>query len=196
MKKTITFIDENKRKAIIELEITHRNGYPEFTACGRYCGGGGQCQDNIKPRTEAQEDLLSFWKKYHLKNIDGNVRTLTAKLNEIINIINKEEEQGENSLIGEEKILKQMEEYGIDDNQLDACTAYLSNFNDDTDLVDFGEAYQGEYKDDEDFTMQSLEDIGVIPKDLPQYIHINWITTAEEVMYDYFEVDGYYFRSL
>lgn len=190
-KKTISFIDKNKRKAIIKLEITHRNGYPELTACGRYCGSSGQCQDDIKPRTEAQKEFLDFWNKYHLKDITKNEEQLTNELNRIIKTIESDEDEEQ-----EKTIKKQMEEYGIDDNMLDACTAYLSNFNDDTDLSDFEEAYQGQYDDDEDFVMQLLEETGDIPENLPSYIHINWARTASDIMYDYFEEDGYYFRNL
>jgi len=58
------------------------------------------------------------------------------------------------------------------------------------------EAYQGEYGNDEDFVEQLLEDCGDIPKDLPAYVHIDWVGTARDVMMDYSEQDGYYFRDL
>ena len=58
------------------------------------------------------------------------------------------------------------------------------------------EAYQGEYKNDEDFTMQLLEGTGTIPKDLPPYVHIDWELTARDIMMDYMEQDGHYFRNL
>jgi antirestriction protein len=61
---------------------------------------------------------------------------------------------------------------------------------------DVEEAYQGEYGDDEDFVQQLLEDTGGIPSDLPSYIHIDWKWTAREVMQDYCEHDGYYFRNM
>lgn len=58
------------------------------------------------------------------------------------------------------------------------------------------EAYQGHYNSDEDFVMQLLDDIGTIPKDLPGFVHIDWEWTAQEVMMDYAEKNGYYFRNL
>jgi antirestriction protein len=61
-------------------------------------------------------------------------------------------------------------------------------------LDDMDEAYQGEYKNDEDFVQQLLEDCGDMPKDLPAYIHIDWESTARDIMMDYFEIDGHYFR--
>lgn len=57
------------------------------------------------------------------------------------------------------------------------------------------EAYQGEYRSDEDFTQQLLEDFGDISK-LPAYVYVDWERTARGVMMDYFEIDGHYFRSL
>ena len=58
------------------------------------------------------------------------------------------------------------------------------------------EAYNGEYGDDEEFTQQLLEDTGDIPSDLPGYIHIDWEWTAKEIMMDYSEDNGHYFRYL
>ncbi len=58
------------------------------------------------------------------------------------------------------------------------------------------EAYQGQYSSDEDFTKQLLEDVGTIPSDLPWYVHIDWEQTARDIMMDYCESNGHYFRSL
>ena len=63
-------------------------------------------------------------------------------------------------------------------------------------LSDIDEAYQGEFKDDEDFVQNLLEDIGDIPSNLPSYIHIDWERTASDVMCDYCEYNGHYFRML
>jgi antirestriction protein len=56
--------------------------------------------------------------------------------------------------------------------------------------------YCGHYDSDEDFTQQLLEDTDGLPKDLPAYIHIDWEWTAKEIMFDYQEHDGHYFRHL
>lgn len=61
---------------------------------------------------------------------------------------------------------------------------------------DIEEAYQGEHRSDADFVQQLIEDIGDIPKDLPGYIHIDWERTAHDVMMDYSESNGHYFRNL
>jgi len=63
-------------------------------------------------------------------------------------------------------------------------------------LDDMQEAYQGQYSSDEDFVQQLLEDIGSVPSDLPHYVYIDWTRTACDVMIDYFEIDGHYFRQL
>lgn len=63
-------------------------------------------------------------------------------------------------------------------------------------LESIGEAYQGEYRDDEDFTQQLVEDIyGDPTKDIP-FLHIDWEGTARDVMMDYAEENGHYFRIL
>ena len=64
------------------------------------------------------------------------------------------------------------------------------------DVEDFDEAYQGEWDNDEDFVQELLEDTGSLPKDLPFYIHIDWESTSRDVMMDYFEIEGHYFRRL
>ena len=74
-----------KRKSnLIELEVclTTRNGYPEFTACGSVWNhihtdivAGGQCLDDIIehfPRfknSTLYSTIFDLWQKYHLKDI-------------------------------------------------------------------------------------------------------------------------------
>jgi antirestriction protein len=57
------------------------------------------------------------------------------------------------------------------------------------------EAYEGQYDSDEDFVQQLLEETEEGIKDLPPYIHIDWEWTAQDIMMDYCEENGYYFRS-
>lgn len=57
------------------------------------------------------------------------------------------------------------------------------------------DSYAGEWDDDEDFIQTLLEDTGDLPKDLPHYIHIDWESTARDMMIDYTESDGHYFRN-
>lgn len=63
-------------------------------------------------------------------------------------------------------------------------------------LFTMQEAYQGKFNSDEDFVQDLLESIGVLPENLPGYIHIDWGQTADDVMVDYFEIDGHYFRNM
>lgn len=65
------------------------------------------------------------------------------------------------------------------------------------DASDFDEAFQGEYSSDEDFAETMAEELGYIQKDVQwPYTCINWEHAARELMYDYFEAGGYYFRCL
>lgn len=63
-------------------------------------------------------------------------------------------------------------------------------------LSDIDEAYAGEHKSDEDFAQELLEDIGTIPRDLPAYVYIDWERTARDIMMDYCDSNGHYFRNL
>jgi antirestriction protein len=58
------------------------------------------------------------------------------------------------------------------------------------------EAYSGRHDSNEDFVQELLEGTGTLPKDLPCYIHIDWKGTARDIMMDYSEENGYYFRNL
>ena len=62
-------------------------------------------------------------------------------------------------------------------------------------LADFDEAYQGEYSSDEDFVQELVESYGDISKYLSSYIYIDWERTAHDVMMDYSESNGHYFRN-
>ena len=59
---------------------------------------------------------------------------------------------------------------------------------------DIEESYCGEWVSDAEFVQDLLEQCGEIPADLPPYIHIDWERTASEIMMDYSEDGGHYFR--
>lgn len=59
----------------------------------------------------------------------------------------------------------------------------------------FEDSYSGKWESDEEFVQDLLEGTGDIPKDMPSYIHIDWEWTAREIMMDYNEQDGFYFRN-
>ncbi|MET3535207.1 antirestriction protein ArdA [Chryseobacterium limigenitum] len=74
--------------------------------------------------------------------------------------------------------------------------AVLSNFLD----MDFQSAYEyvnnfyyGEYSSDLDFVQELYEND--IPFNLPNFVVIDWEATSRNIMYDYFENNGHYFRS-
>ena len=60
---------------------------------------------------------------------------------------------------------------------------------------DVEEAYNGQHNSDEEFVQELLDHTGDLPT-LPHYIHIDWERTASDVMQDYSEDNGYYFRNL
>lgn len=64
-------------------------------------------------------------------------------------------------------------------------------------VTQIDEAYQGSYKDDEDFARETAEQLGAIDRkaNWPQNC-IDWETAAKELMYDYSEHNGHYFRCL
>lgn len=101
-----------------------------------------------------------------------------------------------------------LEDLGIsnDDELYEFCDIFYSDNNSyeievfqaayecDIPFEDIDEMYQGQWDDDETFVMRLLEDTGMIPSDLPNFIYIDWERTAENVMDDYVEIRGHYFR--
>ncbi|WP_281541578.1 antirestriction protein ArdA [Maribacter aestuarii] len=83
----------------------------------------------------------------------------------------------------------------------DVLEAYLVSFGyngeDISEVIEkVDETYNGEYSSDEEFVQELLEGCGDIPANLPAYIHIDWERTARDIMYDYSESNGHYFRNL
>lgn len=61
------------------------------------------------------------------------------------------------------------------------------------------EAYAGSYTTGAEFAHTMSEEVGYIPNDLPSWItlHIDWQAVWDcELCYDYFSLDGHYFRNL
>ena len=58
------------------------------------------------------------------------------------------------------------------------------------------ELYQGQYDSDEDFAYQQADDMGLVPdgNDWPTS-YIDWERAARDLMMDYGESGGYYFRT-
>jgi antirestriction protein len=92
-------------------------------------------------------------------------------------------------------LAEKLAEHGA--NPVEVYQAYIDNMGDNVTVDEVDEAYQGKFRSDEEFVEQLVEKLdGHLLKDLPFYIYIDWERTARDVMMDYFEVDGYYFRSL
>jgi antirestriction protein len=58
------------------------------------------------------------------------------------------------------------------------------------------ESYSGEYSNDIEFVQELLESTGDIPESLPNYIHIDWESTARDIIYDYSADNNHYFRNI
>lgn len=200
LKTGVNFIDAERIRARLEIEITDRNGYPEFTISGSYAGSMGQVQDHIKPANEAQRELIAAWGEYHLKDI-SNVAGFKKNIERIVTDIEKAEKRrlaGKEPKSGDDAILEDMEAEGIDEDMLDAVKAYISlGIESDDGLENFSEAYAGEWSSDEEFAESMAEQLGEIKKDVAwPYTCIDWEYAAKELMYDYSESNGYYFRNI
>lgn len=67
----------------------------------------------------------------------------------------------------------------------------------DEELKDLEEAFSGEFDDDKDFAMDMADQLGSVPNNVQWPLTcIDWEFAARELMTDYFEIEGYYFRSL
>lgn len=198
-KNSVSFIDAENKKATIEVEITERNGYPQFTACGTYQGTCGQCLDQIKPATDKQKELIELWNKYHLKDVSA-IHNFTEHVKGIIDVIKYEEqERKENAeqLEGDAATLEKMEQQGISEDMLEAVNAYIALGTGDDDLDDFDESYSGEFASDEEFAEDMAENIGAIDRNAAwPNNHIDWTRAANDLMQDYCEEGGHYFRNV
>jgi antirestriction protein len=59
------------------------------------------------------------------------------------------------------------------------------------------EAYQGEYNSDEDFAQQLADDIGLLSgMDESLQCYFDWESWTRDLMFDYFESNGHYFRNI
>lgn len=204
-KKDIEFLDAENHRARIHVEITKRNGYAEFTASGSFLGSFGQCLDKIKPANNAQRLLIGLWKDYHLKNVEklpDNVKfwpDFTGHLEGIIAEIEKKESErkaGAEEKSGDDAILAKMEEEGIDEDQFEAVKAYMEAGISDS-LEDFEESYAGKFGSDEQFAQNIAEELGMID-DSAKWPNncIDWEHASRELMCDYTESSGHYFRNI
>jgi antirestriction protein len=82
----------------------------------------------------------------------------------------------------------------LDDNEAEIYAAYRKNF--DGDWNECQDAYSGKYDSDEDFAEDMAEQCGMIQDKISwPYTCIDWEWAARELMYDYIEENGHYFRN-
>ena len=78
--------------------------------------------------------------------------------------------------------------------------AYIDNVGEEyAEAEDAEEAYQGQHSSDKDFAQDMADSIGAYNSSETYnwpISCIDWEHAASELMYDYFEIDGYYFRNL
>lgn len=89
MKTQLKIKDASENIVFLEIEITHRNNYPELTICGELNGGHGQI--TFEPATELQEKLKQIWDNKHLKKVSKKEQKEIAELIEALE--NEYEEQ-------------------------------------------------------------------------------------------------------
>ena len=79
----------------------------------------------------------------------------------------------------------------------EAIDAYVKNYGEGY-LDNFEEAYVGQFDSDADFAQDMHEQIGepLEGGDKWPYNCIDWEQASRDLMYDYVELDGYYFRNL
>lgn len=79
-----------------------------------------------------------------------------------------------------------------------AINAYIALGTGDEDLSDFEESYCGTFRSDEEFAQEQATNIGPVDfknTQWPAYC-IDWEYAARELMMDYSEQDGHYFRNI
>jgi len=83
----------------------------------------------------------------------------------------------------------------LDDDDKEILEAYIECYGQNGTIDEARDAFVGQYDSDIDFTMEWLEMCGDIPKDLPSIIHIDWESTARDLMMDFNNHNRFYFRA-
>jgi hypothetical protein len=79
MKRSIIFKDADSNKVTFDATIkTDNNNNLVFSASGDYCSSSGQCFDDVKPKTDAQRELINLWREYHLNDMNAGTKRQTA----------------------------------------------------------------------------------------------------------------------
>lgn len=78
---------------------------------------------------------------------------------------------------------------------IDVVAAWLENGME-FDIEEIEDAYSGKFDSDKDFAENMAEELGYFDKNISwPHTCIDWKRAARELMYDYFEVNGHYFRN-
>lgn len=87
------------------------------------------------------------------------------------------------------------EENGLD---VEINQAYIDNVGEEyAKADDVAEAYAGQFDSDEEFAQNLAEEIGAIDRNATWPNNcIDWERAGNDIMYDYFSVNNYYFRNL
>jgi antirestriction protein len=84
--------------------------------------------------------------------------------------------------------------HSLDDDEAEVYAAYRKNFEGSWDECQ--DAYSGKYDSDEDFAQDMAEQCGMLQDRVSwPYTCIDWEWAARELMYDYIEENGHYFRN-
>jgi antirestriction protein len=79
----------------------------------------------------------------------------------------------------------------LDENEREAFGAYADHVGGDTDIDSFRDAYCGQWDSGAAYAESLAEECGDIPKDLPNWIVIDWEASwNSNLSYDFFEEDG------
>lgn len=74
--KNIQFTDADGQTVFVEIQVKDGG---KLSMVGHVNGGGGQCQDQIKPANAAQKELIEIWDRWHLNDLKaGTARQLAA----------------------------------------------------------------------------------------------------------------------
>lgn len=142
-------------------------------------------------KEELIEQLCSFYEEE--ENFEELEETLKNAEYELTYEVKNWGEVSEYKNLQDIEILNDIVNEGID-YDFDVISAALDC---DVQLSDIEESYSGEFEDNEDFAYDMAKQTGAIDKHASWPMNcIDWTYAAKELMYDYSESNGYYFRML
>lgn len=140
------------------------------------------------------EELIEAMKELHNDEEDPEFM-IQDREGHLIHLIG--ESMSEYEWEGVFEVIEAIEDSYLDVEVIEAYVSYVGGGIDSSTISDAEEAYQGEYSSDEEFAEEIAEQLGCIDRKAswPQTC-IDWEWAARELMYDYFESDGHYFRNI